>query len=221
MTFSVEIALRFPLTYTLDGGNRSSSRTAYAAVRVRFLSPTSLILRLCLTEGEHFAYAVARDSLSRHLNTDALDSIARIAAGRGDINALFLRGELTRATCIPDEENDPDFLRTRVRMGSSVTYWTEAGTSGLPHGTSQLVYPDQYKYSKWHLSVLSPLGAALNGLRIGSQMPFFDNGSMHHVRIESVDKPSSNVVPLFLNRPAGMGHNRLPPDDEPDGPTAA
>jgi hypothetical protein len=52
-------------------------------------------------------------------------------------------------------------------------------------------------------------------------MPFFHNGSMHHVRLESVDKPSSNVVPLFFNRPVGMGHNGPPPDDEPDGPTAA
>jgi regulator of nucleoside diphosphate kinase len=150
-----------------------------------------------------------------------LESIARVAAGRGAIEALFLLGELARATCVPDEEHDPDFLRTRVRMGSWITYWTEAGTKGVPRNTRQLVYPDQYKSSKWHLSVLSPLGAALIGLRVGSQMPFFHKGSMHHVRVERVDKPSSNVVPLLFNSPPGMGHNGPPPDDEPDGPTAA
>jgi regulator of nucleoside diphosphate kinase len=152
---------------------------------------------------------------------ERLESIARIAADRGDIEALFLLGELTRATCVPDEEGDPGFLGTRVRMGSWVTYWTEAGTIGVPRNTRQLVYPDQYKSWKWHLSVLSPLGAALIGLRVGSQMPFFQKGSMHYVRVESVDRPSSNVVPLLSHRPPGMGHNGPPPDDEPDGPTAA
>jgi len=150
-----------------------------------------------------------------------LESIARDAAGRGDIEALFLLCELARATRVPDEEKDPDFLRTRVSMGSWVTYWTEADTRGLPRNTRQLVYPDQYNSRRWRLSVLSPLGAALIGLRVGSQMPFFHEGSLHCVRVESVDEPSSNVVPLLFNRRPGMGREGPPPDGETDGPTAA
>ena len=91
-------------------------------------------------------------------------------------------------------------------MGAWVTYWTEAGTCGARPNTRQLVYLDQYRFWKYQLSILRPLGAALIGLRLGSQMPFFQHGTMHYVRVESLDKPSSNVVRLLFNKEASSGH---------------
>lgn len=148
-----------------------------------------------------------------------LERLARVAADQGDVDALFLLGELTRAESVSDDD-DPGVLRSRVTMGSWVTYWTEAGTFGVPRNTRQLVYPDQYRSWRYHLSILSPLGAALIGLRAGSQMPFFQHGTMYYVRVESVDKSSSNVVRLLFNKAASIGHNGPPPDDDP-GPNAA
>jgi regulator of nucleoside diphosphate kinase len=161
------------------------------------------------------------DIIIRASERDRLEHIARAAAERGDFDAMFLLEELSRARTVPDKEYEPDLIQTRVTMGSWVTYWTEADTTGVPRNTRQLVYPDQYRSWKFHLSVMTPLGAALIGLRVGSQMPFFYLGKMHHVRVEIVDKPSSNVVRLLFNRPPGLGHNGPPPHDDPEGPNAA
>ena len=148
-----------------------------------------------------------------------LERLARVAADHGDVDALFLLGELTRAESVPNDD-DRGVLRSRVTMGCWVTYWTEAGTFGVPRNTRQLVYPDQYRSSRYHLSILSPLGAALIGLRVGSQMPFFQHGSMYYVRVESVDKPSSNVVRLLFDKPANIEPSSSTPDGDP-GPDAA
>ena len=148
-----------------------------------------------------------------------LERLARVAADRGDVDALLLLGELTRAESIPNDD-DRGVLRSRVTMGACVTYWTEAGTCGVPRNTRQLVYPDQYRFWRYQLSILSPLGSALIGLRVGSQMPFFQHGTMHYVRVESLDKPSSNVVRLLFNKEASSGHNVPPSDDDP-GPNVA
>lgn len=145
--------------------------------------------------------------------------LARVAADQGDVDALFLLNELTRAQSVPDDD-DTSVLRSRVTMGSWVTYCTEAGTSDVSRNTRQLVYPDQYRSGKYQLSILTPLGAALIGLRVGSQMPFFQQGTMYYVRVESVDKPSSNVVRPLFGKPRGIEHDGPSPGDDP-GPNAA
>jgi regulator of nucleoside diphosphate kinase len=139
-----------------------------------------------------------------------LEQLARVATDEGDTDALFLLGEINRAENVPDDAGDPESI---VTMGSWVTYWTNWG---FPRDTRQLVYPDQYTSDRHHISVLSPLGAALIGLRVGDQMPFFAAGCMNVVRVASVDRSEPNVVPLF----------RAPVivNDDPNGdpsPTAA
>ena len=61
------------------------------------------------------------------------------------------------------------------------------------------------------------LGAALIGLRVGDQMPYFVAGCMNVVRVESVKRSKPHIDPLapLLHVPAFAN------DDDDPGPTAA
>ncbi len=64
-------------------------------------------------------------------------------------------------------------------------------------------------------AILSPLGAALIGMRVGDQMPYFVAGCLNVIRVQNVTRSSPNVVNLFPASRRGR-----PLDDDP-GPTAA
>lgn len=137
-----------------------------------------------------------------------LEQLARAAAQRGDMSAMFLMGEINRAEIVP---GDARCIQSIITMGSWITYWTNWG---VPRKTVQLAWPEDCTSDLARISVLSPLGAALIGLHVGDQMPYFVAGCMNVVRIENVAGPESNVVPLF----------RAPvfdPIDDDPGPTAA
>jgi regulator of nucleoside diphosphate kinase len=99
-----------------------------------------------------------------------LERLARVAAGRGDVAARFLLSEINRAEVVPDRAARLDSV---VTMGSWVTFWINWG---LPRETRQLVYPEDCTTERTQISVISPLGAALIGLKIGSEIPFFTAG---------------------------------------------
>ncbi len=141
-----------------------------------------------------------------------LDRLARVAIEQGDFDAHFLLDEINRSKVVPEDDAELDRI---VTMGSWVTYWTNWG---FPRETRQLVWPDDYRSGAMQISVLSPVGAALIGLRVGAQMPFFAAGCINVVRIASVDSVLSNVVSLF--DPHGGVSNGDPFDDDP-GPRAA
>jgi hypothetical protein len=95
----------------------------------------------------------------------------------------FLRAEVHRA--IVTDQTDEDV----VRLNAWVTYrvdWT-ATESRI------IVHPDDYLPGGPYLSVLSPLGAALIGIRVGDHMPFLDSGKRPHL-----------VTPLDLRREPTM-----------------
>ena len=140
-----------------------------------------------------------------------LEQLAREAALQGDMDAMFLRVEIDRAEIVPDDARDIDSI---VTIGSWVTYWSNWGA---PRKTIQLVWPDDLTSDLAQISVLSGLGAALVGLRVGDQMPYFVAGCMNVIRIESVNRPEANVVPLF--RTPGLVDDE--PFDSDPGPTAA
>ncbi|WP_439410341.1 hypothetical protein [Bradyrhizobium sp. DASA03030] len=52
----------------------------------------------------------------------------------------------------------------------------------------QLVWPEDVTSNPAQLSVLSGLGAALVGLRVGDHMPYFVAEGMDVLRIESVNQ---------------------------------
>lgn len=77
----------------------------------------------------------------------------------------FLEGELERARVLPPESLPHSF----VRMGSRVRF-RDDGT-GLTT-QAMLVYPGQEDAERRHVSVLSPVGAALIGLSPGQSIVF-------------------------------------------------
>ena len=77
-----------------------------------------------------------------------------------------------------------------------------------------LVCPDEFRSTEINLSVLSPLGAAVLGMSVGSCMKFFSNeGGLHFVFVESVvAPPGAPLFPLRARRAASQARS------EPDGP---
>ena len=112
-----------------------------------------------------------------------LEKLARVAARQGDMDAMVLLVEINRAEIVPDDARDVESI---VTIGSWITYWTNWG---VPRKTVQLVWPEDSSTSDLaQISVLSGLGAALVGLRVGDRMPYFVAGYMNAVRIESVKR---------------------------------
>ncbi|WP_245324699.1 GreA/GreB family elongation factor [Bradyrhizobium sp. AT1] len=138
-----------------------------------------------------------------------LEQLARRAAQRGDLDGIFLLGEINRADIVPDEMNDRD---SRVTVGSWVTFCTNWG---VPRRTVQLVWPEECRSDSARISILSSLGAALIGLQAGDQMPYVVAGCLNVIRVQNVNRSSPNVVNLF---PATR---RSRPFDDDPGPTAA
>ncbi|PDT88469.1 hypothetical protein CO669_20855 [Bradyrhizobium sp. Y36] len=137
-----------------------------------------------------------------------LEQIARHAAQKGDLDGIFLLGEINRAAIVADAWDD---VRSLVTVGSWVTYCTNWG---VPRHTVHLVWPEECWSDPARISVLTPLGAALIGLQVGDQMPYFVAGCLNVIRVQNVTPSSPNVVPLF------RAHRHRPLDDDP-GPTAA
>jgi len=141
-----------------------------------------------------------------------LEELARGAAEQGDADALSLLAEINRAKIVPDRA---ERLESIVTMGSWVTYWADWGG---PRETRQLVYPEKYTSDGTQIPVLSPLGVALIGLKVGSRMPFFAAGRTHIVSVERVSRTEPNVIPLLFCAPV---HRDEGPSDDDPGPTAA
>jgi regulator of nucleoside diphosphate kinase len=143
-----------------------------------------------------------------------LERLAQVGANQGDVAACFLLSEINRAEIVPDGAARLDSI---VTVGSWVTFWI---AWGVPRATRQLVYPDDYRSERTQVPVMSPLGAALVGLKIGSEIPFFTAGRTDIVRIERVSRGGSNDVvgALFCN-PVVKG--KKPFDDDDPGPSAA
>jgi regulator of nucleoside diphosphate kinase len=116
-----------------------------------------------------------------------LEKVARAAAQQGDIDAMFLLVEISRAEIVPDDARDVESI---VTMGTWVTYGTNWG---IPRKTVQLVWPEDPTSDLAKISVLSGLGAALIGRRVGDQMPYFVAGCLNVVRIECVSRSKPNV----------------------------
>jgi regulator of nucleoside diphosphate kinase len=98
-----------------------------------------------------------------HDNND-LVLVATIASRLGRSGAEFLLCELDRASLCASEPLPANV----VSFGSRVTYRVD----GLTPKTSTLVLPDEAQRRWRGLSVLTPLGTALVGLRVGAAWPF-------------------------------------------------
>ena len=164
------------------------------------------------TKGVYYGRHASTENRPTRSDRNRLERLARVAIEQGDFYAHFLLDEINRSKVVPDDDAE---LARIVTMGSWVTYWTNWG---FPRETRQLVWPDEYSSGTMQISVLSPVGAALIGLRVGAHMPFYAAGCINVVRIADVDSVLSNVVSLF--GPNEEFTNGDPIDDDP-GPTAA
>ena len=143
-----------------------------------------------------------------------LERLARARADQGDVDARFLLSEINRADVVPDRAARLDSI---VTMGSWVTFWI---TWGFPRETRQLVYPEDYTSERTQIPVISPLGAALVGLKVGSEIPFFTAGRTNVVKIQRVSRDEPNdVVRVLFGNPVAKSKS-LFEDDDP-GPSAA
>jgi regulator of nucleoside diphosphate kinase len=119
----------------------------------------------------------------------------------------FLFSELERANACAPEASD-----RCVRLDEWVTF--RADQDGAPE-SRMLVLPDNFRSSTVHLSVLSPLGAALLGLQAGARMPYVGiDGVPHLAVVESLDPPDG-VVSLRQWRST---KSSVHIDDNPNGP---
>lgn len=85
--------------------------------------------------------------------------------------STFLRAEVHRAIVMNDPSTDV------IRLNSWMTYRVDWG----PNHSRLLVHPSDYVADGHHLSVLSPVGAALIGIRVGDRMPFLDSSKNLHL----------------------------------------
>jgi regulator of nucleoside diphosphate kinase len=93
--------------------------------------------------------------------------------------AGFLLAEIRRARVAEE--------RVRPRLAAALNLWVTYHVDDEPAESRILVHPEDYVSSERQLSVLSPKGAALIGLRAGDRMPYRSIGGLSHVvTLESV-----------------------------------
>lgn len=101
----------------------------------------------------------------------------------------FLEGELERARILPADALPANF----VRMGSRVSF-RDDGSGLTTHAI--LVYPGREDTERRHISVLSPVGAALIGLSPGQSIVFVTGyGRRRKLTVLSVDQGGDESLP--------------------------
>ena len=121
---------------------------------------------------------------------DRLFDLAEGAARDTPHVATFLLKELERATIA----HRPPAKRA-VRMGSHV-YYRDMGNDSVRR--VQLVYPEKADSQKGHVSILTPVGAALIGLSAGQTIEWQDQrGNVRALTVLAIeDEPDSPISSL-------------------------
>jgi len=116
-------------------------------------------------------------------DNDRLSSLVRAAMGKMPEIASCLADELDRASVLPKRKVAAD----TVRMGSHLEYRDE--TLGTVR-TATLVYPDEADISQGKVSVLTPIGVALIGLKVGQSITWETrNGTVRELTLVGVRQP--------------------------------
>jgi regulator of nucleoside diphosphate kinase len=114
---------------------------------------------------------------------DALFELALAWQSRHPNSAALLLGELARAETVPSGELPPDV----VTMRSQVTFLDRA--SGERHAV-ELVYPGEADMARGRVSLMTPIGAALIGMRRGSAIDWPNRqGEVRRLEIVEVAQP--------------------------------
>ncbi|WIY53533.1 nucleoside diphosphate kinase regulator [Devosia sp. YIM 151766] len=102
-----------------------------------------------------------------------LNELASAGLDRMPEVADRLLGELDRARVVEDKKVPEDV----ARMGSRVTYRTNSGQEQ----TVTLVYPADANIDEGKISVMTPIGAALIGLRKSQSITWRDRADKRHM----------------------------------------
>jgi regulator of nucleoside diphosphate kinase len=114
-----------------------------------------------------------------------LSMLARAASASMPDVASALADELDRARVLAKGRH-PEHI---VRMGSEVEFRDDAGKVQ----TVTLVYPDEADISRGRISVLTPIGAALIGLRTESSITWHTrSGAIRRLTVLQVREPTSS-----------------------------
>ncbi len=108
--------------------------------------------------------------------------------------ATFLGSEMQRAIVV-DQISEADEI---VQMNTWVHYQLDK----RPTEARVLVHPEDYVAGELHLSVLTSLGAALVGMRVGDVMAFMcTEGTLHLVTPVAVDRQPGAAERVRKNLP--------------------
>jgi regulator of nucleoside diphosphate kinase len=140
-----------------------------------------------------------------------LERLARAAWSDQHPTARFLLSEIRRARVVDDTVCRDDI----VTLNRWVTYRLDLGR----YESRNLVHPEDYVSSERQLSVLSPVGTALIGIKVGDRMPYLSIERAFHVVIAVSVGPPVKFVSFAQD--ARRVHINL--EDEPfdPGPQAA
>lgn len=114
------------------------------------------------------------------------DALADLAIGienrHPNVSSMLLE-EIDRAETLPAEEMPGDV----VTMGSTVEFVVQKTGE---RRTVKLVYPKEADIAEGRLSILTPVGAGLIGLRVGQSISWPDrSGEERLLTIENVSRP--------------------------------
>ena len=156
---------------------------------------------------------------------DRLYALASAEGFAGSPTGDFLAAELDRAIIRPADEIGPNTVRINSRVAFRV------GTR-RDIEVRTLVYPEDYARQRDRddlVSVMTPLGAALIGLRVGTGMSYpTGNAAPPYVTVEAVlHQPEAAERDLGVSSKQRDGitvsarQSRYPRNDDDPGPTAA
>lgn len=124
---------------------------------------------------------------------DKLSQLAEALSSRNEELADQLFGELDRARVVDDQRLPAGV----IRIGSSLRFKSDIGESK----DVTLVLPGEADIETKKISVLSPVGIALIGLKAGHSMSWITpNGHSHQLTIEAVEPP---VIADASRQPVG------------------
>lgn len=116
---------------------------------------------------------------------EALASLVAATETLDPAVADYLDRELNRARLVPPGKVPADV----TAMGRSVTYRDEA--TGRTRVVT-LVYPGEQDASTGRISVLTPVGAALIGMRVGQTIAWADHmGGIRNLTVLEVSSPAT------------------------------
>lgn len=99
--------------------------------------------------------------------------------------AEALDAELSRAEIATQE----DTLKDAVTMGSTVTF---IDLDSSEENTISLVYPHEANVDEMKISILSPVGSALIGMRIGGNIDWpIPQGKVRRLKVIAVQQPKN------------------------------